>query len=256
MVCTITRQINVIKVVTLNLRYTANRWQERFPMIVDLLHAEQADFIGLQEISLKVQQAHLIQGALNYLNPDKPYKLRVADDNFQPAILANAILSRYPIIEHERLCLPNNFRTAQRIVVQINETMVTLANTHLHHKPYNDESIRLPQMKALVDWLNVQTCDRVILMGDFNARPESETVDYARQSFQSAYEAMHGSEPEKTFPTPLIDNNFKPRTIDYIFYSADRLQVTHAKLVGNQAHPDDVMLYPSDHFGVCAEFDF
>lgn len=245
----------MIKVITLNLRYTANRWQERFPIIVDLLHTEQPGFIGLQEVALKVQQAHLIQGALNYLNPKNPYKLRVAGDTFEPPILANAILSRYPIVEHERLCLPENFRIAQRIVVHIHQKVLNIANTHLHHKPYNDESVRLPQMKAVVDWLNQQVCDNVILMGDFNARPDSKTIRYARGSFQSAYMAMHGSEPEKTFPTPLINNNFKPRTIDYIFFSADTLEVTHAKLVGDQSHPDDETLYPSDHFGVCAEFD-
>ena len=244
-----------MKVITLNLRFTADRWRERFPMIIDLLHTEQADVIGLQEVALKIQQAHLILGALNYLNPQNPYKLRVADDTFQPAILANAILSRYPIIQHERLCLPENFRIAQRIVIHIHDKILNIANTHLHHKPYSNESIRLPQMKAVVDWLNHQAGDSVILMGDFNAQPDSETIDYAQQFFQSAHRAIHGYEPDKTFPTPLIDKDFKPRTIDYILFSADTLRVVHAKLVGNQPHPNDASLYPSDHFGVCAEFD-
>lgn len=245
----------MIKVMTLNLRFTADRWGERFPMIVDLLHAEQADFIGLQEVALKIQQAHLIQGALNYLNPKQPYKLRVAEDTFEPSILANAILSRYPIEEHERIALPHNFRIAQRIVVQIESMTLNIANTHLHHKPYQDETIRLPQMKAVVDWLNHQNCEDTILMGDFNARPDSDTIAYARQSFQSAYSDVHGCEPEKTFPTPLVQKEYKPRTIDYVFYQAKHLQVQHAKLIGNIPHPGDSTLYPSDHFGICAEFD-
>jgi len=245
-----------MKVITLNLRFTADRWQERFPMIVDLLHTEQPDFVGLQEVALKIQQAHLIQGALNYLNPDTPYKLRVADDTFEPAILANAILSRHPIAEHERICLPVNFRIAQRITVDIDGLPLTIANTHLHHKPYKDESIRLPQMKAVVDWLNHDRTYPVILMGDFNARPETETVAYARQSFQSAYATVHGCEPEKTFPSPLIDKDYKPRAIDYVFYRERHLRIEQAKLVGTQAHPKDSTLYPSDHYGVCAEFSF
>ncbi len=244
-----------MKIITLNLRFTADRWQERFPMIVDLLHDEQPDFVGLQEVALKIQQAHLIQGALNYLNPSTPYKLRVADDTFEPAILANAILSRYPITEHERICLPVNFRVAQRITVEVHGMPVTIANTHLHHKPYRDETIRLPQMQAVVDWL-VHTSDHpTILVGDFNARPETETVAYARQYFQSAFASIHGLEPEKTFPTPLINKDYKPRAIDYIFYRNRHLQVNHAKLVGNQPHPLDTSLYPSDHFGIYAEFD-
>jgi len=245
----------VIKVLTLNLRFTADRWQERFPMIVDLIHAEQPDFVGLQEVALKVQQAHLIQGALNYLNPSNPYKLRVANDTFEPAILANAILSRYPIDKHERICLPLNFRIAQRITVGIDETTLIIANTHLHHKPYRDETIRLPQMQAVVDWLNQNETYTTILMGDFNARPDTETVAYANRYFQSAYATAHGCEPEKTFPTPLINKDYKPRAIDYIFYHNRHLQVKQAKLVANQPHPSDTTLYPSDHFGICAEFD-
>lgn len=243
-----------MKVITLNLRFTADRWQERFPMIVDLLHAEQPDFVGLQEVALKIQQAHLIQGALNYLNPTTPYKLRVADDTFEPAILANAILSRYPIEEHERICLPENFRIAHRITVDLDGLPLTIANTHLHHKPYRDESIRLPQMMTVIDWLTQQD-KPTILIGDFNAKPDTETIDYARQFFQSAFATIHGCEPEKTFPSPLIDKDYKPRTIDYIFYRNRHLKVIDAKLVGNEPHPTDDSLYPSDHFGICAEFD-
>ena len=244
-----------MKVITLNLRYTANRWHERFPMIVDLLHREQPDFVGLQEVSLKIQQAHLVQGTLNALNPAQPYQLRVADDAFEPAILANAILSRYPISGHERIGLPKNFRVAQRIAVDVKGKRLNIANTHLHHKPYRDESVRLLQMQALIDWLDAQSCDGIILMGDFNAPPESNTIQYARQSFQSAYRSVHRCEPDKTFPTPLVDRDFKPRVIDYIFYRPAILKAVRAKLVGNQSHPTDARLYPSDHFGVCAEFD-
>lgn len=245
-----------MKVITLNLRYTANRWRERFPMIVDLLHREQPDFVGLQEVALKVQQAHLVQGALNYLNSDKSYRLRVADDAFEPAILANALLSRYPIQAHERISLPENFRVAQRIVVDVQGKRLNIANTHLHHKPYRDESVRLLQMQAVVGWLKAQSCDGIILMGDFNAPPESHTIHYARQSFQSAYMSVHRREPDKTFPSPLANRDFKPRVVDYIFYRSAKLKATRAKLVGDQSHPADARLYPSDHFGVCAEFDF
>lgn len=245
-----------MKFITLNLRATANRWQERFPIIVDLLHAEQPDFVGLQEVHLQVQQAHLIQGALNYLNPDKPYKLRVAEDTFTPAILANAILSRHEIIEHERVELPQFYRIAQYIKVEIEDHILMVANTHLHHKPYKDESIRLPQMQHLLEWLQTQSCTAYVVMGDFNARPDSETIAYAKQSLSSAYEAIHLCEPECTFPTPLIDDDFQSRTIDYIFFTGKNLLASSACLVGNTAHPDDDRLYASDHYGICAEIAF
>lgn len=243
----------MIKAITLNLRFTADRWQERFPMIVDLLHTEQPDFVGLQEVALKVQQAHLIQGALNYLNPAQPYKLRVATDTFEPPILANAILSRHPIVQHDRIGLPHTFRIAQRITLQLEETTLTIANTHLHHKPYKDESIRLPQIQAVVSWLD--RSENVILLGDFNATLKSKTVQHALQTYQSTYSAIHQCEPDQTFPTPLIDKDFKPRTIDYIFFRGRALHPFCCHLVGNQPHPDDKTLYPSDHFGISAQFN-
>lgn len=243
-----------MKIITLNLRFTADRWQERFPMIVDLLHTEQPDIVGLQEVALKVQQAHLIQGALNYLNPTHSYKLRVANDTFDPPILANAMLSRHPVIDHERLTLPENFRIAHRITIQHQKHTLSIINTHLHHKPYSDESIRLPQMQAIICWIENHNHDNIILMGDMNARPESDTIHYAKQRFRSTFETANGAEPDCTFPTPLIEKDFQSRTLDYIFYSGNALTVKHSKLVANQHHPDDPTLYPSDHYGICTEF--
>ncbi len=50
----------MLKLVTLNLYHDRHRWEERFPLIVDMLRAEQPDVIALQEVHLPLRQAHLI----------------------------------------------------------------------------------------------------------------------------------------------------------------------------------------------------
>ncbi len=246
--------MTTLTVLTLNLRATADRWHERFPMIIDAIHAHQPDIIALQEVRLLVGQAHLIAGALNYRTPDQPYAVRVAEDWYEPHILGNALLSRLKVLEYERIELKEGYRIAQRIRIECNGKMVDVACTHLHHKPLNEESIRLQQMQQVCAWLleKESRAHALILMGDLNAKPDSETIDHARSRLQSAYEAVHGHEPAYTFPTPLrTDFNGERRTIDYIF--ADKVfAVINAQLVGDKPHADDPLLYPSDHLGLVA----
>lgn len=109
-------------------------------------------------------------------------------------------------------------------------------------------------MQQVVEWLQEREnrAHAIILMGDMNARPDSETITYARSRLQSAYEAAHGHEPAYTFPTPLrTDFTGERRTIDYIFVDTI-FNLIDAQLVGDKPHADDPLLYPSDHFGLVA----
>ena len=127
-----------------------------------------------------------------------------------------------------------------------------LLNTLLHHKPFRDETIRLAQMRQVLAWL-AATDIPFILMGDMNADPDSETIRTAKEQLHSAYEMIHGCEPEATFPTPLrASEALTPRTIDYIFCSPS-LTVADAFLIGDKSHPDNLLLYPSDHYGLYSE---
>lgn len=240
-----------MKLITLNLRADADRWDERLPLILEILTRVQPDIVAFQEVRLKIQQAHLIADALNTCMSHDKYHVHLCEDWYEPHILANGFLSRVPVLEHERIELPQGFRTAQRITVLMGKTHVNIANTHLHHKPAREETIRLPQMKCLLDWL-LPLKTPLVLMGDMNARPDTATVALAKQYFTSAYEQQHGCEPASTFPTPLrTDKVLAPRTIDYIF--VHDLTITAARLIANEADADDATLYPSDHFGLYAE---
>jgi len=242
-----------MRVVTLNLRSDANRWIARYPLVIDILHALNADVIALQEVRLNIEQHILVRDALNQRLANSVYHCSLCKDWFSPHILANAILSRLPILEEERIELTNGYRTAQRILVEWHGTAINIANTHLHHKPARSENIRLIQMQEVLTWLASQNT-ACILAGDMNARPHSETIQTAKRAFASTYEAIHQTEPEQTFPTPLrAKEQLRPRTIDYIFYDDQHLRVVDAGLVAAQPHPDDQWLFASDHYGLFAD---
>ncbi len=243
-----------MKLITLNLRHNADRWEERFPLVVDCLHQEQADVISLQEVYLPIRQAHIIAEALNTRSPHAPYAVYVepkwGDDPWEGV----GMLSRLPMLEQARLELPEGNRVAQRILVEADGQPFRIANTHLHHRPIEDESIRLPQMQALLNWMRQHSADGWLLTGDMNATPGSTTINEAEAVLQSAYLTAHGTQPV-TFPTPLVAADFPDitLTIDYIFYDPDAYLIDAAWRTADQPNPDDPTLYPSDHFGLGAE---
>ena len=246
-----------VKFLTLNLRHNADRWPERRALVIDQLLAEQADVIALQEVRLEIRQAHDLADALNARLGEQPYRVALAPKWEPEPDEGVALLSRPPIAEHERLELPGDGgRVAQRIRVEINGRAVDIANTHLHHRPYENESVRLPQVEHLLRWMFARgdgVARRWLLAGDFNATPESATVQAVQARLHSAYPSVHGVEPV-TFPSPLVAEPRPALTIDYIFFDPAHFRATDARVTCNRPHPDDPALCPSDHFGLAAAF--
>lgn len=244
----------MLKLVTLNIYHDRHRWDERIPLIVDLLHAEQPDVVALQEVYFPLRQAHLIADEFNSIG-GQPYSVHVAlkwGDAMREGV---GILSRLPVLDSERLELPVIERVALRVRVALGEQSVNIACTHLHHQPVHDEEVRLPQMRALLDWMG-KVEGPWLMAGDLNALPQSSTIQLASERYQSAYYALHGEHPV-TWPSPLEAEKFPgvAVSIDYVFFSPETLAVTDAHRVGEQSHPDNPALYPSDHYGVSATFE-
>lgn len=246
--------MTTFKLLTLNLRHNADRWLERRPLVAAALAAHDADVIAFQEVWLPIQQADLLAADLAALTKSPTYAIRV-----QPKSGAEfdregiALLSRLPVLESSSLELPVGNRVAQRVRVLKDGHAFDVVNTHLHHEPVFDESIREPQMRALLDWLNVSPDRNWLVCGDFNAQPQSSTVQRIAARFRSAYATLHGADP-LTFPTPLVDYDYPPVALDYIFFDPARLTPTAAEVVAAQPAAHDARLYPSDHFGLTATF--
>ena len=242
-----------MKILTLNLRHDNDYWDLRQPLVIELIQVLQPDIIGFQEVWMPIQQAHMICDAVE----GSHYDLYVTPKQAHHGKEGIAIAIRLPATDFESLDLPGGERVAQRLMVHTDDGDICFANTHLHHRPADSEVERLPQMRAILDWLD-DVATPIILTGDMNTIPERETIIIAKEKYVSAYERVYGKEPEYTFPAPLAEDNYEGKrvTIDYIFISPDTLVATSAKVVGDQATGTDPKLSPSDHCGIVATIDF
>jgi endonuclease/exonuclease/phosphatase family metal-dependent hydrolase len=242
--------------VTFNLRHNADRWEERLPMLVDLLLEQSPDMIVMQEVWLPIFQAELIAEALNTQQPDRPYAVLTCPKWGDNAVEGIGVLTRLPVMQYEHLNLPVEPRSAQYVRLNCGESFVDIINTHLHHVPWEDESIRLPQMQHLLKWVEERSAHRGehhwVLAGDWNAVPERETVQLVARQFKSAIPlGTH------TFPTALAAGYPAGLSlhIDHIFYDDRFLTSLDWQVIGAEAHPDDALLCASDHCGLVVNFE-
>ena len=169
-----------MRVLTLNLRQDLDRWPERLPLVVHAVAEADADVVAFQEVALSISQDRLLADALRELGP--AYAVHTAPKWGDQDPEGVSLLTRLPARDHQVLALPGDGgRVAQRVVVRLpGGTVVTVVNTHLHHLPLDDESVRRPQAEALLAWLEDDgLLERCVLLGDLNSAPASATLDAA-----------------------------------------------------------------------------
>ncbi len=259
-----------MRLVSINLLNEASSWDLRRPLVLEGLAELQPDVIALQEVALPENTAAWLAQSLGgytvHLCP-KSGKRREQE--------ALAILSRLPVERTDWLALGSQYRVAQWIRVQCGDQVVVVANAHLHWWPGESQE-RTLQVQRMLRWLEPFIRDLpVVVVGDFNGVPDSIAIQTMKASFQSAYAARHGHEPEYTCPTPVMFRRRKGRlaasyllnllehrrlrrwrgTLDYIFVN-DRIRVLECDLALNHPSAHDPSLYPSDHFGLVANLDW
>jgi endonuclease/exonuclease/phosphatase family metal-dependent hydrolase len=272
------------RVITLNIWNNSGPWTERVELIRHELRRLQPDVIGLQEV-LRMQP-----GDRPSDNPESDQAVQIGDgfgyrvahgtatDCGNGLLFGNALLSRFPIIEQENFALPG-IKTEERraLLYALLETksgswpvFVTHLNWRLDHG-----AVRLKQVRFIVDKiLEVVPPDESklppILMGDFNAEPNSDeirflkglhTLDERSVYFADAWECGGDGSPGHTFDRR---NCFAalahepPRRIDYIFVRGrdrqHRGEPLSTELVFSApAQQDGREVWPSDHFGLLSE---
>jgi endonuclease/exonuclease/phosphatase family metal-dependent hydrolase len=249
--------MSVVTVATLNLFNKMGRWGERLPLVLDQLTALQPDVIALQEVDLIIDQGmSLCRLANDRLTEPPRYRIyhmgRPGRDAHTEAL---AVMSRLPVEAHEGLDYLLYENVAQRLRLRLEDgAVLDFYNTHLYFPPTATQE-RVSQTKRLLAWVDTwQGAAATVVVGDFNAYPEEPTVALMKGRFTSAYEAAHGREPEKTWPTPVntIDPS-PPGCLDYVFVAGAR--VLEAGLSFDTPRPGVDNLLPSDHFGVMAKLD-
>jgi endonuclease/exonuclease/phosphatase family metal-dependent hydrolase len=246
-----------VKVATLNLFNRMGDWERRAPLVIDQLEALSPDVIAFQEVDLMLDQGMWIARQINSRLKDQPhYRIRhAASTGKRVSYHGIATLSRLECLEHEVLDLMTFERVAQRLLFRCGEKQFFFVNTHLHHPP-EAEHERLAQAEYLLAWLDRDPRGLpLVIAGDFNSYVHEKTVALMKARFASAFEAVHGHEPEKTWPTPVNDFDPSPAgTLDYVYASRD-FTIREAGLCFDSPAAQDSDLFPSDHLGVVATLE-
>ena len=261
-----------LSVLTLNVWHNAGPWEQRLLRIREWIARLDPDLIAFQEVLLGdgFDQARQIVGEgghhLGFVRASDFWLKR-------EYAFGNAIASRWPIVSRRELALPDrgDGETRAALTVDIDAPIgpISFTCTHLHWR-FHHGVTREAQVVAL--------CDEVlasrrrggfppIIAGDFNAEPDSDEIRfmtgshsidgrsvYFHDAWRVAGEAGRGATWSNR--NPYAKANLEPeRRIDYIF-AGYPLQGGVGMLKSCRVVCDDEKdgVWPSDHFGVLAEF--
>ncbi len=145
----------------------------KFDQVVDFLKTSNADIIGLQEVVPDDPKRNIVSSLekLSYYHIFAPvehtWRGKVYNDG-------PAIFSKYKIFETETYILSkNNPRAAIRADIQFEDKALHIFSTHLihTHQKHLDE-----QDEQVINLLKHIPNKNAILMGDFNATPQSKVI--------------------------------------------------------------------------------
>ncbi|MEK7128431.1 MAG: endonuclease/exonuclease/phosphatase family protein [Patescibacteria group bacterium] len=189
----------------------------KFEEISEFLKNFDANIIGLQEVLPDDPKMDII-GFMKKLGYHSSSS-NVPEIRKDGINMSNAIFSKYPILSHKTHILSEeDSRNALQADIKIGDKILHVFNTHLlhtHQRPSQTQDIQVENL------IKVLPKENTIMMGDFNATPESSVIKKMREVFTdtdpaseptwSVYpEGCSGCNPHKVFIR-----------LDYIFTSRD-----------------------------------
>lgn len=234
-----------------------NRWDARRDLVVEMLRAEHPDIIGTQEL-YKRQGDELVARLPEYTwfgegrkggTEDEHMGVFYRKDRLRVRDSGNFWLSDTPNVAGSRTWgnLYPRLVTWARFERIVDGATFTFYNTHLPHRDI-DEDARVRGAELILARLKALPANEiVVLVGDFNAPPESRVYTTLTGTFTDAWTASpKRSGPEGTFHR---FTGRPERRIDWILFRG--LEPLSAKTVTTNRN----QRYTSDHFPVMVEFE-
>ena len=249
---------------TFNIRYdnpadSANAWENRKAEVVALIKEYHPDFIGIQEA---------LPNQVDYINTNLEDHgfIGYGRDGLNTNSEASPIFydsQKFELLNHKQLWLsqtPNAISKGwdaalNRIMVyggfrnKASGEIFHIINTHFDHQGVE---ARFNAAALILDFIQKENLigEKVIVMGDFNATPDEETVQLLKKELMDARDVkdIEITGPAATFNGFNLDTPPSNR-IDYIFVKD--LQVKSYQCID---HKRTNGLYPSDHFPVWIAF--
>jgi len=261
-----------LRVLTLNIWNRQGPWEERLAIIRRGLERLEPDVVGLQEVlrheELDEDQARQIGDGLGYRSV-----YGKAWDLGGGLVFGNAVLSRHPVALRNLWPLPvgpgDEGRALLHAEVEAPCGRVPFFVTHLNWK-FHEGATRLEQVLFIADRIAEAApvgseAFPPILVGDFNAEPESDEIRFLRGHHvargRSVWLAdcfhVAGAGPGITFArrNPFAFAVREPdRRLDYVFVRGPDRRFLGEPLAARVVLDEPVGgVFASDHFGVFAE---
>ena len=240
-----------MKIVTLNTWGKYGPYEKRWQFLVQELISTKPDIICLQE----VEEPELLEKI------EQAASLPFSIASYEAGL---TISTHFPIffehIVNYKTISPNEEKDRKAVIVglEVEKKRIIVANTHLSWKT-EDTEIRYQQVRELIHAVK-QTGEQGILTGDFNDTPESKTIrEIKKAGYIDLYASLNPSKREITWDNqnPFIQTHsvkFPDRRIDFLFLHeslANTLAPEKCEIIFRRPGPNGI--YPSDHYGVCAE---
>jgi endonuclease/exonuclease/phosphatase family metal-dependent hydrolase len=154
--------------------------------IIDLLSREKPDIIALQEVIQDEggnnNTAEFIANALGYhwvFSPVTSFRHEGREVDW-----GEAVLSRYDIEKSEVLELSTDPRHIGLLAtIKIHEKKLHVVSTHLIHTHQTESVYQQEEARSLI---RLVPKNRTVVMGDFNALPDSKSIAIMRETFNQA----------------------------------------------------------------------
>ncbi|MFF3767508.1 endonuclease/exonuclease/phosphatase family protein [Streptomyces sp. NPDC001922] len=267
-----------MRVLTWNLWWRFGPWEERRKAILAVLSDLQPDVVGLQEV-WACGGENLAEWLASRLGMHWTWAPSRAPQRWQKRLgdstvdIGNAVLSGWPISEHEVAQLParandDDGRLALYTRIDAPTHQVPFFTTHLT-SAVDASAIRCQQVRSLAEFVAAHsrgTDFPPVVTGDFNAWPDSDEVRQfggyktapavTGQVFLDAWEYADPAQPSATWDAanPYVAAGCEPSVrVDYIHIGPPGPEglgsVTSVRRVGDE--PVDGV-WPSDHAAVFA----
>jgi endonuclease/exonuclease/phosphatase family metal-dependent hydrolase len=260
---------NTVRAMTWNIWWRFGpRWQDRQPGILATLERFRPDVLALQEVwsTDDTTQSRELAKSLGmyeiFASPSYPPPDESTEDDVGLGI---AVLSRWPIIDHDIITMPARHRSWDPCTLTVRVAhpagaLPIVATCLDYGVPYTDD--RIAQGQVLADLGTEPRFDGpgpVLVMGDMNAAVESPVLRTLGDVMTDAWTAGGGAADAITLPSthpsaPLeAGPQMVDQRIDHIFFRPGRedqqVIVEGVHLAGDAVGGT----YPSDHRAVVAD---
>jgi endonuclease/exonuclease/phosphatase family metal-dependent hydrolase len=245
-----------LSVATLNTWQKCGPWEARWQAILQNVEVYQPDVIAFQELFDPEWRDRIAQQVR--------YPFVAAPD---PSSSGLVLLSRLPITDARlftlaaRSPLESYGRYLLWAKLAWRDGAIHIFNTHLSWMP-QDQATRLAQLREIFRTAEAKRAGQpMLLMGDLNATPDSEELQWLLRTgnFVDTFAAIHPAGAGFTWMgknhfTREQQPNLPDRRIDYILAAGEELVsgLSSCRVVFDTAGASGI--FPSDHFGVRAEF--